>query len=142
VPKTVHPSTGYYTPEQWAALPRQQQDYILTQRGTKRNISMLDSDSDAYWNYNQEQVNTEDSDHYYDTEGAYQDTITDVKMEPQQETIAAISTSTTAQGEGRAGNEFGQCSRMRYMMMMQDFLECSSHHQGFTSHAQTPVVLK
>jgi len=112
--KTVHPSTGYYTPEQWAALPRQQQDYILTQRGTKCNISMLDSDSDTYWDYNQEQVNTEDSDHYYDTEGAYQDTITDIKMEPQQETIAAINTSTTAQGEGKAGNEFGQHSRMRY----------------------------
>jgi len=112
--KTVHPFTGYYTPEQWAALPRQQQDFILNQRGTKRNISMLDSDPDAYWNYSQEQANTEDSGHYYEAEGTYQEATTDVNMEPQQDTIAAISTSTTTQGEARAGNEFGQRSRMRY----------------------------
>jgi len=75
---------------------------------------MLDSDPDAYWNYSQEQANTEDSGHYYEAEGTYQEATTDVNMEPQQDTIAAISTSTTTQGEARAGNEFGQRSRMRY----------------------------
>ncbi len=30
--RTAQSLTGYYTPEQWASLPRQQQDYILTQR--------------------------------------------------------------------------------------------------------------
>jgi hypothetical protein len=54
--RTAQSITGYYTPEQSASLPRQQQDYILTQRGTKHDVSMIDIEADVLWDKAQEQA--------------------------------------------------------------------------------------
>jgi len=37
----MNPALGYFTPQQWATLTYDQRDRIMTQRGTKRNVSSI-----------------------------------------------------------------------------------------------------
>jgi len=114
-------NTGYYTPEQWALLSRQQQDLILRQRGTKRNISAINSDEMISWE------EEEDTSYPYQAEffpPQAQDCSEDLQdygqnifptydiFEPSP-TTDEVDQKNMISGDSTAGNEFGQRSRMK-----------------------------
>lgn len=105
-------STGYYSPNDWAQLSREQQERILTQRGTKRNVSAISVMDSEYGYY-------DDGSHYsvYDgQDGDYQPNgnVNPMSSDEMQQVAAIASSEQSLLSGGSAGNEFGQRSRARY----------------------------
>ncbi len=102
-------STGYYSPNDWAQLTREQQERILTQHGTKRNVSAISVMGNEY------EYKYYDDGSYYDAEQFQQGSIDGnptANNATQQE--SAIALGEQSMSGGSAGNEFGQRSRARY----------------------------
>jgi hypothetical protein len=100
---------GYYSPQQWSTLTPQQRDRILTQRGTKRNVSAISTEGQEY---------NAETDYTYDNslqEDKYEQQWNEHEPYPDNEFYAELGSipidnyNEQDQG-GRAGNEFGQRS--------------------------------
>jgi hypothetical protein len=107
---------GYYSPQQWAALTSQQRDRILTQRGTKRNVSAISTDQSQDYGemagsiYAYQDPNYDDD---YDYEPSWTEYDQASTVNGYQFYAAEDHTSQTLENDdpgGNPGNEFGQRS--------------------------------
>jgi hypothetical protein len=102
--------TTYYAPNDWARLSPAQRDQVLYARGTKRNVSAIETN-----------VDTLAYDNSYTSEYDYVDNIYDIDDDTaahdhmQTQNLSAVSINTDAdmefQPSGNAGDQFGQRSR-------------------------------
>jgi hypothetical protein len=117
--------TTYYSPADWARLSPAQRSQILNARGTKSNISALETDYQGYQDISDNIFHAEEyvGGKYDHTFMNYSELASQVQIQPQPQHIQdALSSMMTdnddnipAQSQTNAGNQFGQHSRAHYL---------------------------
>lgn len=117
--------TTYYSPADWARLSPAQRSQISNVRGTKSNISALETDYQGYQDISDNIFHKEEyvGGEYDHTFMKYSELASQVQIQPQpqhmQDAIISMMTDNDdnipAQSQTNAGDQFGQRSRAHYL---------------------------